>query len=528
LLSVILPGEGAPGSTGGGGGGEGAGNRSQRADEIQQAQIEIGRGTRKANEEIERARIRKQLDNFGALARVLDRVRGQKQVILLSEGFDATLLQGRASSAKSQDDADFEAITHGEVWKIDNDQRFGNTAVASVLDQMANLFRRSDVVLHTIDIKGLRSDVDAREGRKPASTDSLFLMANSTGGQLFKNSNDVAENFDRMLRQQQVVYILGFQVPAPGTPGKFHNLKVRVKDVPGARVSHRAGYYEPSTAKNTLEKTLSAVEILMNDIPHDEVALDMFAAPFRSSIGNPQVPVVLEIGGTSMLEGVSGNSLDGELFLYAFDKDAAVRDYLYQKLTFDLSKVRDRLGTSGVKFYGAMNLPPGDYDVKALVRVMQTGRVGYHRVSVQVPDFSKPAFLPPIVVGEEAGWIMVKAAPRRPAEVDYPFTIASQSFVPRAAASMKTDGSYEVALFGYNLNPEGLQLSVTVRDSSGTERPANVALLGRTPAGAEGPTKLLFNFKPTGLATGNYALDFNVKSAELPERQRVSVPFVVN
>src|SRR5687767_10110979 len=146
LLSVILPGEGAPGSTGGGAG-EGAGNRSQRADEIEQAQIEIGRGTRKANEEIERARIRKQLDNFGALARVLDRVRGQKQVILLSEGFDATLLQGRAASAKSQDDADFEATTHGEVWKIDNDQRFGNTAVASVLDQMANLFRRSDVVL---------------------------------------------------------------------------------------------------------------------------------------------------------------------------------------------------------------------------------------------------------------------------------------------------------------------------------------------------------------------------------------------
>jgi hypothetical protein len=69
---------------------------------------------------------------------------------------------------------------------------------------------------------------------------------------------------------------------------------------------------------------------------------------------------------------------------------------------------------------------------------------------------------------------------------------------------------------------------VKIRDSAGTERPANVALLGRTPAGAEGPTKLLFNFKPTGLAAGKYALDFNVMSRELPERQRVSVPFVVN
>lgn len=504
------------------------GNRRETKDLFDESAVEIARRGNLSSDEMQRARIRLHLDRFAQLARILDRIHGQKQVILLSEGFDARLLQGRESTSKAEDDADMAASVHGEVWNIDNDQRFGNTAAVNVLDHMASVFRRSDVVMHAIDIKGLRSDVDAREGRKPTSTESLFLMSNPTGGQLFKNTNEISENFARMLKQQQAVYVLGFQVPAPGSPGKFHNLKVRVKDVPGARLFHRPGYYEPSPDSSPLERTLSAAEIMVHDIPHDDIAINMLATSFPAERGNPQVPVIVEIKGPTLLKGVRENSFDAEIFLYAFDRDLSVRDFLHQKMRFDLTKVRDRLAATGVKFYGALNLPPGDYDVKALVRVAQSGRVGFERLSVHVPDFTQPSLLLPFIVGEEGQWIMAKAAPRRPADLDYPFTIASESFIPQAAATMTADGAYEVALFGYHINPEGLQLSVNVQDQSGAQRPANVTLVGRTPSGAPGPAKFLFNFKPAGLAAGAYALNFDVKPEDRADRYRVSVPFVVH
>ena len=116
------------------------------------------------------------------VARSLDRLKGQKQIILLSEGFDARLVRGREEIGfeKTREEAD--ATFSGEVWKIDQEQRFGSSAASTDVRQMADIFRRSDVVLHAMDIKGLRSGVDASAGVKKTSNESLFLLTTPTGG----------------------------------------------------------------------------------------------------------------------------------------------------------------------------------------------------------------------------------------------------------------------------------------------------------------------------------------------------------
>jgi VWFA-related protein len=141
--------------------------------------------------------IATQIENFGAVASALDRLRGQKQVILLSEGFDASLLTGRTDLSYKNTRIETDAVASGEYWKVDSDQRFGAAQEAAGLRAMADIFRRSDVRLHAIDIKGLRSSNSAQEGIEKSSNEGLFLVTRPTGGSVFQNANDLSSHFAR-------------------------------------------------------------------------------------------------------------------------------------------------------------------------------------------------------------------------------------------------------------------------------------------------------------------------------------------
>ena len=158
---------------------------------------------------------------------------------------------------------------------------------------------------------------------------------------------------------------------------KFHNLRVKLVNVPaGARVSHRMGYYDQSKATVELDRTLTAGEILTNSIRVDAVRVRAFTAAFPYRDGVAQAPVVLEIDGNSLVNGISGNNtLPAEIFVYAFDRQGVPRDFVYQRVGLELGKLRDKLEAKGVKFYHTLLLPPGDYSIRALVRT-EKGRSG--------------------------------------------------------------------------------------------------------------------------------------------------------
>ena len=263
--------------------------------------------SRAMDDQYNRQKIERQVGLLGGLARTLRTVPGQKQIVLLTEGFDPRLVQGRDAGINQDQVRENDAIEHGRIWDVDTDSRYGNTAAMSVVDKMADLCRRSDVVLHAVDIKGVRSDVDAQSGIGHKSNEGLYILANPTGGTVLKNANSIQADFDRFLKRQEVVYVLAFQAPA-SEPGKFHNLKVKLVDVPAGRVSARAGYYEAGR-ESAPERSLSTAEIIVNDIPQNAVRFTPLVAPFPTTGENAQVPVVLEINGSDILQSVSGSEV---------------------------------------------------------------------------------------------------------------------------------------------------------------------------------------------------------------------------
>ena len=273
-------------------------SRNDKNVDEQDVNSEIVRVQTRMDESFKRGRIDREVRLLSGLARTLRMLPGRKQVVFFSEGFDPRLIAGRDVRQTDETYQEMQQTEVGETWKIDMDLRYGSTSSLTLIDEMAKICRASDVVLNAVDIQGLRVNNNIEKGAMINSNAGLFLLSRPTGGEVFRNSNDLTADLDRMLRDQEVVYVLGFQPPVT-TPGKFHDLKVRVKDLPGARVSHRSGYYERG-AESSIERTLTSAQIIINDIPQNDIGVAALAVPFPTR-GTPQVPVILEINGPDLL-----------------------------------------------------------------------------------------------------------------------------------------------------------------------------------------------------------------------------------
>ena len=459
----------------------------------------------KANNELAvRGRIQREVDGLAQLAGTLKAVPGRKQIILLSEGFDARYLEGRDARATQEQKTDNEAILRGETWTVDNDARYGNTASMTMVDRMAKSFRSSDVVLHAIDIQGVRVQNDVAEGAKINSNAGLFALSRPTGVEVFQNSNDLKNNFTRMMHRQEVVYVLAFQAPTV-KPGSFHDLKVKLVNVPGGRVSHRAGYFE-SGGETPVERTLTNAEVIVNDIPQNDVHVAALAAPFLMPGANAQVPVILDVNGPDLIKEAKNNSIGAEIFIYAFDPDGVVRDRLYQRMTLDMTKVGNKLRAAGLRYYGTLSLPPGTYAVKSLVRAGDEKR-GFARVDVTVPKANEVAVLPPIPIDEAPQWVLVRGAARF--EAPYPFELNGQHFIPSAQAHAPGG---KVALIVYGAQPEELTWETSLKTKN----------LGQA---GTGPARYVLQLDEAGAAS---TLDVTVRKKGLADPQKTSVAVAKN
>src|ERR1041384_2780468 len=159
-----------------------------------------------------RGQVEKQVKWLEQLATMLRSVQGRKQIVYLSEGFDARMIAGRDARDKEEALLENDAIMAGSLAKVDSDARFGSSGEMSNLSRMEHAFRGSDVVLNAIDIRGLRGVIEP-DGSVGQPNDGLFLLANATGGFVMQNTNDLTSDFARLLHRQEVVYVLGFKAP---------------------------------------------------------------------------------------------------------------------------------------------------------------------------------------------------------------------------------------------------------------------------------------------------------------------------
>jgi len=223
------------------------------------------------------------------------------------------------------------------------------------------------------------------------------------------------------------------------------------------------------------------------------------------------VPVIVEVQGAGLLEGQTTNDLNVEIYAYVTNEVGEMRDFFSQVANFDLAKFREKILFSGVKYYGYLELAPGDYLLRVLVRNAETGRTGVAASPLAVPRYTEAGatLLPPFFMDDPVDkWLLLRYRGEEDdgTSVIYPFTVKGQPFVPAAKPELKAGQPVDFCLMTYNLGAGDPGLEAWVAGADGEEQLGRLSLVERTITGISGFDKLLARFRPQGLATGEYTL----------------------
>ncbi len=495
--------------------------------------------------------------SFVDLARLMAAVPGRKQVIYLSEGFDSSLLQGSGNAADQSQMA--ELSISGQGYVTDSDQRYGQTRGNNLLEKMMEEFRRSDCTIQSIDIGGARTQtrqpssalqtqaqvnvgfrtgLPSSEGAqggdapvRPGGEGPLFAMAHDTGGELYHNFNDLGAAMGQLLKKTGLTYVLSFQPVDAKADGAYHPLRVTLgKGAAGggrAQVFARAGYYAPKPygQQTPRERRLAAAEAVEGGGDGGVLRTAVLAVPFapapRAASAGPAkafVPVVIETDGASLLNGSPGDNMSVEVFAYAIDASGAIQDFFSQRMRFDVAKVMTLLDRTGLKFFGHLDLPPGDYNVRVLVRNAANGDYGLRSQALLVPPPGPPApaeLLPPFFPEAPGRWLMVREAPRAAGAEPppYPFVAQGKVYVPALRPVLAPTQAIALALIGFNLPAADLEVHARVLAADGKDLgEADFRIDGREASDAGGAERLTATFRPPpGLVPGDYQLVISLR-----------------
>jgi len=316
----------------------GQGNDASQDDEA----VEKVRGGL-ANQEIarqpERDDINKQMVGLGAAAARLAGLEGQKHVVIFSVGFDPTYINELGSKDAWRAPANIAANEDPQL------RRF--------MEEMTRAFRNAGAFLDAINIVGQRGQ---------AQDESLRRMAEPTGGQLVRNTNDLSEALNRLTTTQQVVYLLGFRRGNLASG----DITVRVEGLPrGASLSYRNGF---GKAQSGDMNSLQLADILINDVPQNGLNVELKA---EESPEGEQLLVLYRPA--EVAAQVNPNAAALDVMLYVFDEHGGIE--LARAKHIPIDPKTPAAPVAGVR--QMVKLPPGNYVAKALLHVSGTQSAGF-------------------------------------------------------------------------------------------------------------------------------------------------------
>jgi VWFA-related protein len=131
-----------------------------------------------------------------------------------------------------------------------------------------------------------------------ANSDVLSDLAEGTGGNFFRNNNDLTAGFDRVATAPEFSYVLGFSPADLKTDGSFHSLKVRLPNEKGITVEARRGYYalRPNAEEQVARAEIDEAVFSRNESNDIPVVLQTgYSKPNAPDAGDPKVLVVAKV-----------------------------------------------------------------------------------------------------------------------------------------------------------------------------------------------------------------------------------------
>jgi VWFA-related protein len=463
----------------------------------------------RSDRSVQKVQVEDFVRSLSTFGRLLSDVDGRKYVVLLSEGYDSSLLTGTVDAEKEAEMQ--EQAMSGEGWRIDSEARFGSTEAGNDVERMLEELRRADCVVQAVDIGGLRAEAEQGFQRR-GGRESLLQLARGTGGELFESFNDLTAALNRMWQRTSFTYLLTVEPEKLVADGSYHRLRIELKaPLRGAQVSARQGFYAPKpyAEQDPLEKLLQTANQVMSGEERNDVDLSVLAVPVRTEGEKSYVSLQVEAGGESLLRGAQPPKLPVEVYIYALDGGGAVHDFVTETLGFDLAKAATVLRQGGLKFAAHLELLPGDFSLRVLVRNGATGLFGLKVVPLRVAEGGErtTVLLPPLFPDPPNRWLLAREEPRgEMREPPLPYTPAARpELVPGQPARF--------VAAGYGLGKGPWKGEADLLAAGGLKLASGRLQISQPVVGAAGPDRAVATLIPPELPPGLYTLRLTVVGA---------------
>ena len=324
--------------------------------------------------------------SFEELAELLRPVEGAKHVIYLSAGASSRILFGLGVQSEAERDqivAENEAAMLGNYAGATLEGRFGSTSVLVDFEKMLKEFVRSGASIQAIDIAGLRAEAAGLA----SADDTLFFMADTTGGHHIRNHNDLDAAMNKILDRTTVSYVMTFQAPPRRRAGQYEQIGVRLaKRLRGARVFHRPGYHSPVPygELSPVARRAEAARRLLAPEGRNEIGIAVVVEPAGGEATDARGPtayaIAVEIDAASVrAAGSSTGSSAVEVYAYVFAADGRIVAALDQHLP------PPTFGEGVLEASFRVGLDAGRYEVRVLARESDSGASATHVVALEVP-----------------------------------------------------------------------------------------------------------------------------------------------
>lgn len=338
-------------------------------------------------------RIRNSVASLQAFTDSLAGLPGRKSVLYISDGipliagrelFEYLALQcgGRGVTQGMQEVHDFNSggFDPGKVSTatLDLDMtRFSAQPLLAELTEHANAARATIFSLEATGPRGVAAgQADFEDPRLAAGSldsvrvsnlqDSLFTMADDTGGRAILNATQLLPALEEIAAALDTYYSLGFSPPAAKGARRVE-VKVRRS---GVDVNYRKSVQTKTTAERLADRTMGTLLFGVEDNPLGIEAVATRPAKLDESLFMVPVRVRIPIGKLTLVPGETAHT--GRLSLHVASRDRQGRLAPVRAVEIPLTVPNDQLEVARTKFYV--------YEVKMLMRE------GEHSLAVGLED----------------------------------------------------------------------------------------------------------------------------------------------
>ncbi len=347
-------------------------------------------------ETVEQIRNQVSLSALKGLVTYLGTLReGRKAVLLVSEGYTDYLppqLRDPIASAPGLDNPAATDPMAGQGDPREEAQNFFSSM--DVQEDLKNVFsaaNRNNASIYALDPRGLApfeygidKDVGAQMDAKMLSQtqDTLRVLADRTDGRAIVNQNDMSKGLAQLARDSAHYYLIGYTSSEAPSDGKFHEIKVSVKES-GLSVRARRGYWALTPAETARAKAPApvrtgpapeiahALESVASSAHHDVVRT--WIGTSRGQNGKTQVRFVWQPATPAYGERSDGAQQPAKVMLTAIAPDGS-------------PYFRGPVAPSEVTFDAA----PGPMKLQMSVQGQDGHVLDFNDTAMQVPDFTTP------------------------------------------------------------------------------------------------------------------------------------------